>query len=115
VEFTGEDTIDHTPRDEIVRVFTGNAFDLVGERERTDFKIDTGNRWIDESFEIKMRNHKKETVEIRVVEHLYRWTTWKITKESNFHLKTDAQTVEFRIPVKPDEEQTVSYTVHYTW
>ena len=47
VEFTGEDTIDHTPRDEIVRVFTGNAFDLVGERQRIDFKIDTVNRWID--------------------------------------------------------------------
>jgi hypothetical protein len=115
MEFTGEDTIDHTPCDETVRAFTGNAFDLVGERRRTDFKIDTGNRWIDESFEIKLRNHKKEPVEIRVVEHLYRWHTWQITEKSNFFHKTDAQTIEFRVPVKPDEEQTVSYTVHYSW
>ena len=115
VEFTGEDTIDHTPRDETVRVFTGNAFDLVGERKRTDFKIDTGSKWADESFEIKLRNHKKDSVEIRVVEHLYRWNNWEITRNSNFYSKTDAQTIEFRIPVKPDEEQTITYTVHYSW
>jgi hypothetical protein len=115
VEFTGEDTIDHTPRDETVRVFTGNAFDFVGERKRTDFKVDTGSRWADESFEIKLRNHKKDSVEIRVVEHLYRWNNWEITRNSNFYSKTDAQTIEFRIPVKPDEEQTITYTVHYSW
>jgi hypothetical protein len=114
-EFTGEDMIDHTPRDETVRVSTGNAFDLVGERNRTNYKMDSGDKWIDESFEIKLRNHKKEPAEIRVVEHLYRWTNWQITEKSNFFLKTDAQTIEFRVQVKPDEEQTISYTVHYSW
>jgi hypothetical protein len=115
MEFTGEDTIDHTPRDETVRVSTGNAFDLVGERRRTNYKMDSGEKWVDESFEIKLRNHKKEPAEIRVVEHLYRWTNWQITEKSNFYLKTDAQTIEFRVSVKPDEEQTVSYTVRYSW
>jgi len=115
MEFTGEDTIDHTPRGELVRVSTGNAFDLVGERKRTNYKMDSNQRWVDESFEIKLRNHKKEPVEIRVVEHLYRWTNWDITEKSNTFLKTDAQTIEFRVQVKPDEEQTVSYTVHYSW
>jgi hypothetical protein len=115
LEFTGEDMIDHTPRDETVRVSTGNAFDLVGERRRTNYKMDSGNKWLDESFEIKLRNHKKEPAEIRVVEHLYRWTNWQITEKSNSFLKTDAQTIEFRVQVKPDEEQTVSYTVHYSW
>jgi len=71
LEFTGEDTIDHTPRDERVRVMTGNAFDLTGERKRTNYKQDSSEKWVDESFEIKLRNHKKEPVEIRVVEHLY--------------------------------------------
>jgi len=55
--------IDHTPRNETVRVTTGNAFDLVGERKQTNFRIDTSDKWIDESFEIKLRNHKKEPVE----------------------------------------------------
>ena len=73
------------------------------------------NNWADESFEIKLRNHKKEPVEIRVVEHLYRWTNWAITAKSNDFVKTNAQEIEFRIPLKPDEEKTVTYTVHYSW
>ena len=70
---------------------------------------------LDESFAIKLRNHKKEAVEIRVVEHLYRWPTWDITEKSNTFVKTDAQTIEFRVEVKPDAEETVTYTVHYSW
>ncbi len=71
---------------------------------------------IDESFEIKLRNQKKDQpVEIRVVEHLYRWSNWNITAKSDDFVKKDSQTIEFRVPVKPDEEKTVTYTVHYSW
>ena len=142
LEFTGENEIDHTPRNETIRVRTGNSFDLVGERKQTDFKmyifnppagIDpatglplppaTANStnsmpdspWIDETFEIKIRNRKKEAVEIRVVEHLYRWSNWKITTSSTDYKKTDAQTIEFHVPVQPDEEKVITYTVHYSW
>jgi hypothetical protein len=116
LQFVGENTIDHTPRNETVRVTTGNAFDLVGERKQTNFHVDTGDKWIDESFEIKLRNRKKDAaVEIRVVEHLYRWSNWNVTAQSDEFTKKDAQTIEFRIPVKPDEERTVTYTVHYSW
>ena len=96
-------------------VSTGSAFDLVGERKRTNYKMDSGGRWVDETFEIKLRNHKKTPVEIRVVEHLYRWTNWEITEKSNAFKKTDAQNIEFRVQVKPDAEETVSYSVHYSW
>lgn len=143
MEFTGENVIKHTARDEIIRLAMGNAFDLVGERKRTEFKerisgspqvsIDpaTGlpvaappisgpadpdpGPWIDESFEIRLRNHKKEAVEIRVVEHLYRWVNWKITERSADFLKTDAQTMEFRVSLNPDEEKVVTYKVRYWW
>jgi len=116
LQFVGENTIDHTPRNETVRVTTGNSFDLVGERKQTNFHVDTGEKWIDESFEIKLRNRKKDApVEIRVVEHLYRWSNWEITAKSDDFVKKDSQTIEFRIPVKPDEERTVTYTVHYSW
>jgi hypothetical protein len=115
LEFTGENLIDHTPKDETLRVFTGNAFDLVGERRRTNVKGDSSDHWLDESFEIKLRNHKKESVEIRVVEHLFRWINWDITEKSDPFTKTNAQTIEFRIPVKADEEKTVHYSVHYSW
>jgi hypothetical protein len=115
MEFVGEDMIDHTPRNETIRVTTGNAFDLVGERKQTNFRVDTSDKWLDESFEIKLRNRKKEPVEIRMVEHLYRWSNWDIMQKSDDFKKTDSQTIEFRVPVKPDEERTVTYTVHYSW
>ena len=115
LEFIGEDQIDHTPADETIRVNTGNAFDLVGERRQTNFSVDSNNHQSDESFEIKLRNHKKTPVEIRVVEHLYRWNTWQITDHSDDFTKTDAQTIEFRLTVQPDVEKVIHYTVHYTW
>jgi hypothetical protein len=115
-EFIGEDAIDHTPKDEIVRLYTGNAFDVVGERKQTSFKRDDrSDRWVDESFEIKIRNHKKEDVEVRVVEHLYRWLNWEITGETIEHAKTDARTMEFRPKVPANGEVIINYTVHYTW
>ncbi|HKI69492.1 MAG TPA: hypothetical protein VKA67_07885, partial [Verrucomicrobiae bacterium] len=115
LEFVGEDMIDHTPRNETIRVTTGNAFDLVGERKQTDFHVDTNNKKMDESFEIKLRNRKKEPVTIRVIEHLYRWNNWEITEKSDDFTKKDAQTIEFRVPVNPDEEKKLTYTVHYSW
>jgi hypothetical protein len=62
MEFVGEDQIDRTPRNETIRVTTGNASDLAGERKQTNFRVDTGDKWTDESFEIKPRNRKKEAV-----------------------------------------------------
>ena len=115
LEFIGENSIDHTPKDETLRVYTGNAFDVKGERKRTNFHIDTRQHWMDESFEIRVRNHKKESVEVRVVERLYRCNNWKIAEESIEHRKKDAQTIEFPMTIAPDQEQVVTYTVHYTW
>jgi hypothetical protein len=116
LQFVGENTIDHTPRQETIRVTTGNAFDLVGERKQTDFHLDSDNKKADETFTIKLRNRKKDTaVNIRVIEHLYRWSNWEITAHSNDFTKTDSQTIEFSVPVKPDEEKIVTYTVHYSW
>jgi hypothetical protein len=115
LEFTGENVIDHTPKNERVRVYTGNAFDLVGERRQTDYKIDNSADWLDESFEIRLRNRKDVPVEIRVVEKLYRWINWKITAKSHTYRKIDSRTVEVPVKVPPDKEVVVTYTVHYTW
>ncbi len=115
LEFTGENTIDHTPQDETVRVYTGNSFDLVGERKRTNIIVDVSKKMVEESFEITLRNHKKEAAEFRVVEHLYRGTGWQVMEESQQHKKIDSSTIEFRVPVKPGGEEKVSYTVRYTW
>ncbi|HVX67999.1 MAG TPA: DUF4139 domain-containing protein [Bryobacteraceae bacterium] len=116
VEFTGENQIDHTPKDETVRVYTGNAFDLTGERRQTKFQsqLQPGG-WLDESFEIKLRNHKKEAATVRIVEHLYRWSNWVITQESAPHRQTDSKTVEYEVTLDPGAEKTLTYTAHYTW
>jgi hypothetical protein len=115
LEFTGENLIDHTPSDETIRLYTGNVFDAVGERKRTSYRIDRNARWLDESFEIRLRNHKKQPMEIRVVEHLYRWTNWEVVKNSDQFKQLDSKTIEFRVQVPPDGEKVVTYTAHYTW
>ena len=115
LEFTGENEIDHTPKNELIRIYTGNAFDLTGERRRVDYKLNTSARWVDESFEIKVRNHKSTPVEVRIVEHLYRWLTWDISKSSEPFKKVDAQTAAFTVQIPPDGEKVVTYQVHYAW
>jgi hypothetical protein len=114
-EFIGENAIDHTPADETVRILLGNAFDLKGQRKQTDFKMDSSRQTATEAFEIKVRNHKKEAVEVRVVEHLYRWSGWKIGVSSDPYDKTDARTIEFKVKVPPDGEKVVTYRVNYSW
>jgi len=115
LEFTGENEIQHTPKDELVRVYTGNAFDLVGERKRTDFKVDRNARWMDETFEIRLRNHKNTEAEFRVIEHMYRCVNWTITSTDYKSTRPEARKAEFHITVPPDGERVLHYTVHYTW
>ena len=80
-----------------------------------NFRVDTGDKWLEETFTIKLRNRKPAPVEIRVVEHLHRWSQWVIRGTSHPYRKTDAQTIEFQIAVPPDVEQVVTYTAYYTW
>jgi hypothetical protein len=115
IEFTGENELDHTAKNELIRVKTGDAFDVIGERIRVNFQGQNRQDYAEEDFEIKLRNRKTEPVEVRVVEHLYRWTNWTITQKSDEFTKKDAQTIEFKIPLKPNEERSVTYKVRYDW
>jgi len=115
MEFTGENMIDHTPKDETVRIYTGNSFDLTGERRRTNYTVDNKQDAATETFEIKVRNHKKEPIEIRVVEHLYRGKSWSVAANSDKYMKKDSQTIEFAVTVQPDSEKVITYTARYTW
>lgn len=110
----GEDRIDHTPEGERLRLYVGDAFDIVGERVQTDFARPRPMT-IEESYEITLRNHKEEDVEVRVVEHLFRWSEWRILESSHEYTKMDAHNIEFRVDVPADGERVVRYTVRYTW
>ena len=114
LEFIGEDLIEHTPRDEKVTLYIGDAFDIVGERKQTDFKKITDHVY-EEAFEIKIRNHKEEPVTVKVLEKLYRWSDWKILEKSHDFEKVDSRTVIFPITVPKDGETTVTYRVRYEW
>ncbi len=115
LEFVGEDEIDHTPKDEKIRVTTGDAFDIVGERKRTNFTVNSNRNVATESFEIKVRNHKDTPVEVVVKETLYRWNQWEITESSDKWVKEDSNTVHFPVTVEKDGEKVITYTVKYTW
>ena len=115
LEFTGENKINHTPTDELVKIHTGDAFDLVGERKRTDFRVDTSNNSATETFEITLRNRKKDPVTIRVIEHLYRSANGKITANSEPFTKNQSNEIQFLILVKPGEERKLTYTANYNW
>ena len=115
LEFIGEDEIDHTPGGERVRMRVGEAFDIVGERKQIDFKCIESNHIYDELFEIVVRNHKKEDVEVRIVEHLYRWSDWEIRETSHDYKKTDARTIEYRVEVPKGKQVITNYTVRYKW
>jgi hypothetical protein len=115
LEFIGEDSIKHTPKDEDVRVKLGRAFDVVGERRQTDFTVDSKGRVMEEAFEIKVRNHKAQPVEVIVRENLYRWSQWQLVEQSQAPVKKDARTIEFPVKVAADGEATVTYRVRYTW
>jgi hypothetical protein len=113
-EFLGEDAIDHTPKDETVKVKMGTAFDVKGERKQTNF-VNAHNNTIEETFEIVLKNHKKQDVTVRVLERLYRYSNWKITESSLPFEKQDSRTVEFPVKVPSDGKTTLTYTVKYWW
>ncbi|MBM2854590.1 MAG: hypothetical protein HW417_1518 [Steroidobacteraceae bacterium] len=115
MEFIGEDKIDHTPKDEDVRVKLGTAFDVAGERRQTDFSLNSKGRVMEEAFEIKVRNHKDQPVNVVVRENLYRWNQWALIQQSAPLEKKDARTIEFPVRIAADGEAIVTYRVRYTW
>ncbi len=112
LEFVGEDRIDHTPRDEEVRLYIGDAFDLVGEKKIVDQK--QANHWRQQKIEITLRNHKDQNATVRVREHLG-YGNWEISDNSHPFTKDDAKTIEFDVPVPTRGESTLTYTVDYRW
>ncbi len=114
-QFVGEDLIDHTPKDEEIKLYLGNAFDIVGERAQKDFKVVVSGHVFDETFEIKVRNHKSEPVEVFVYEHPWRWNEWDISKSNASWEKVDQSTIKFPVKLKKDEEKIITYTIRYTW
>ncbi len=108
----GEDNLEHTPRDEEVRLDVGEAFDIVGERTPLETR-QLGERSNEESVKIELRNHKSEAVVVNVIENF--WGDWSMRKQSLAHVKKDATTAEWRVNVPANGKAEVQYTVFRTW
>ena len=113
-ELVGESGIDHTPRDEKLRLTVGRAFDIVGEWKQTQHRV-LGD-WADEySYEAVVRNHKTEEATVALVHHPYHWGEWKVRKSSVEAERTDNNTLRFEVTVPADGEVTFTYTIRNRW
>lgn len=106
LELAGEDRIEHTPKNEKVRISVGGAFDIAAERKQMDQKQVTA-RLIETSFQITLRNHKTEPVEVTIVEHAY--GDWEILDPSIPYTKKDATTFEFVAKCDPEKPFVLTY------
>jgi hypothetical protein len=114
-EFVGEDTIEHTPRNEPVSIDLGDAFDIRGERAQTDFQFDKDTRTLSETFSIRLVNRGAHEQTVTAREHLYRWTQWTITQASAKYEKRNADTVDFKVDVPANADTKLTYTAQYKW
>src|SRR5262245_3958279 len=110
LQFIGEDRIDHTPKDEMVKIKMGDAFDIVGERKQSDWRKLTDNLY-EVAFEISLRNHKDEPVTVTVSEPMF--GDWEILHSSHAYKKVDAHTVQFDIPVAKDGASKLVYRLRF--
>lgn len=108
-QFIGEDKIDHTPKDEDVRVKVGDAFDIVAERKQTDYKVIASGHVYEYAYEIKIRNHKDTAVNVIVNEPI--GGDWEMVSSTFIAKKTAAFAAQFNVPVAKDGEATLSYRV----
>ncbi len=110
LQFLGEDLIDHTPRNETIRLYIGDAFDVVGTRRQTDNRV-LSSCVSEQSYEIQVRNRKETAVDVDVVERV--WGDWTITQRSHQYNDLDSRTIEFPVHLDPDETEEVTYTIRF--
>jgi hypothetical protein len=112
VLFVGEDRIDHTPKDEDIKIHIGNAFDVVAERKQTDFKKIATNVY-EMEFEITLRNHKDTAINVQVNEPI--GGTWEILSSSYKFTKTAAWAAQFTVPVDKNATSVLKYRIRVTY
>ncbi|RMF74821.1 MAG: DUF4139 domain-containing protein [Acidobacteria bacterium] len=111
-QFVGEDAIDHTPRDETIRLHVGDAFDVVASQTQTDYDA-LSPRMSESAYEVVIRNHKDEDVTVTVREPV--GGDWTLIRASHEGRKRDAGTLEFEIPVPANGQATLTYRVRVRW
>jgi len=111
LQFIGEDRIDHTPKDETIRIFLGYAFDIRAEKKQKDVEYNKPKGYDTYTWEITIRNHKDEDIMVTVIERV--WGDWEIVEENYPHEKESNTKIKWRIPVKANSNATLTYTIRY--
>jgi hypothetical protein len=111
-QFAGEDNIRHTPKDESLRIYVGNAFDVVCERKQMDYKKLASNTY-EMEYQIALRNHKDGPVTVEVREPV--GGDWEVVNSNYKWTKLDATTIGFSIPIEKDGAATLDYRVRVKW
>jgi hypothetical protein len=107
-QFVGEDWIDHTPKDERVKIKLGEAFDLVGERTQKDWRKIASNVW-EVEWEIALRNHKKEDQTVTVIEPV--GGDWQVLQSTHPYEKVEAHTMKYTVAVPKEGAAKLTYRV----
>ncbi|MBI3488204.1 MAG: DUF4139 domain-containing protein [Acidobacteria bacterium] len=116
-QFVGEDNVDHTPKNELVRLKLGEAFDVTAKRKQTDYKS-LGRQgkygYVHESaFEVELKNAKKEPVTVNLLEPMP--GDWEMLQSTHPHTKEAAGTARFKVTVPAEGSATLSYRVRVKW
>jgi len=116
-QFVGEDSIDHTPKNELVRLKLGEAFDVTARRKQMDFKsLGKQGAWrnvYEMAFEVELKNAKKEPVAVSVLEPIY--GDWEVIQKSHPFTKEAAGTAKFKVEVPAEGSATLTYRVRVKW
>ncbi len=116
-QFVGEDAVDHTPKNETVRLKLGDAFDVTARRKQTDFKslgaIGKYHYVYESAFQVELKNAKKEPVTVSVLEPIY--GDWEIIEESHPHTKESAGAAKFKVQVPAEGSAKLTYRVKTKW
>ncbi len=113
LQFAGEDEIDHTPKDEKLTLYIGDAFDIVAEHTLVDSRHE--RRMNKETHKVELRNRKEQAVIVFIDEHIPRWVNWMIEPTTHKFIKKDAHTARFEVTIEPNSTATLQYTVTQTW
>ncbi len=112
-QFVGEDSIDHTPKNETVRLHLGDAFDVTADRKQTDFRrrepTNKASYVFESAYEIVLKNAKTEAVTVTVREPVP--GDWQMLEESQRHAKVAAGTAEWQVAVPAGGSSTLKYRV----
>lgn len=111
-QFVGEDAIDHTPRDEKVRIKVGEAFDVVADRKQMSW-TSLGNCSSESAWQIELRNHKDEDVRVEVREPA--GGDWTIVSSSVPAQREDARSFRFDVAVPKRGATKLTYKVRVRW